>query len=403
MSTEDLSAERAICEAHRNAAGDAYWEPRAVQDSAMSRRAFDDGFDRGWQAARASSAAAVPTDSRSMAMALINPACDRLREWVAIGPVQLAALESFVDALAATPAPPQAVPAIKDHQIAQAVNTLRDVAVQYHGTQQLRDRIADVVVPLLREATTTPQAIPAIPTMADAVAAGDGTLHGAIDHWQERALKAEAETQRLRDELALCCELKREYQERAAAVSQAAPATDAEAVPACQCEACSPNTFGNMRMILCSICGNKRCPHAADHRNACTNSNEPGQLGSSYPAVDWDFIASRAPASPVAVDAATLTDDEIIALAVKHKLGRTMSPIGMQTGDVFVTDQGYRTSELLDFARAVGAGSREPLTEDEVFASDRIMEVNAHCGLSMRWLMELVQAIEQTAAARGKA
>ena len=37
-----------------------------------------------------------------------------------------------------------------------------------------------------------------------------------------------------------------------------------------------------MRMFLCSECGNKRCPHAADHRNACTNSNEPGQKGSLY-------------------------------------------------------------------------------------------------------------------------
>lgn len=29
--------------------------------------------------------------------------------------------------------------------------------------------------------------------MDDALAAGDGTLHGAIDHWQERTLRAEAE------------------------------------------------------------------------------------------------------------------------------------------------------------------------------------------------------------------
>lgn len=36
------------------------------------------------------------------------------------------------------------------------------------------------------------------------------------------------------------------------------------------------------RMILCPTCGNKRCPHAADHRNACTGSNEPGQSGSAY-------------------------------------------------------------------------------------------------------------------------
>jgi hypothetical protein len=39
------------------------------------------------------------------------------------------------------------------------------------------------------------------------------------------------------------------------------------------------------RMILCVICGNKRCPHASDHRYACTDSNEPGQPGSVYGAV----------------------------------------------------------------------------------------------------------------------
>ena len=29
-------------------------------------------------------------------------------------------------------------------------------------------------------------------------------------------------------------------------------------------------------------CGNKRCPHASDHRFACTNSNATGQPGSDY-------------------------------------------------------------------------------------------------------------------------
>jgi hypothetical protein len=35
-------------------------------------------------------------------------------------------------------------------------------------------------------------------------------------------------------------------------------------------------------MILCKKCGNKRCPHATNHRLKCTNSNEPGQKGSNY-------------------------------------------------------------------------------------------------------------------------
>lgn len=35
--------------------------------------------------------------------------------------------------------------------------------------------------------------------------------------------------------------------------------------------------------VVCAICGNKRCPHANDHRLDCTDSNEPGQVGSAYP------------------------------------------------------------------------------------------------------------------------
>ena len=34
--------------------------------------------------------------------------------------------------------------------------------------------------------------------------------------------------------------------------------------------------------IVCSSCGNKRCPKASDHRLECTRSNEPGQEGSFY-------------------------------------------------------------------------------------------------------------------------
>ena len=36
------------------------------------------------------------------------------------------------------------------------------------------------------------------------------------------------------------------------------------------------------RMIVCPVCGNKRCPKATDHNIECTNSNEPGQKGSRY-------------------------------------------------------------------------------------------------------------------------
>ena len=52
----------------------------------------------------------------------------------------------------------------------------------------------------------------------------------------------------------------------------------------CWCQTCRPVTMNDMRFVVCPECGNKRCPHANDHNNACTGSNEPGQIGSAYPA-----------------------------------------------------------------------------------------------------------------------
>ncbi|EKS5462317.1 DUF550 domain-containing protein [Escherichia coli] len=40
---------------------------------------------------------------------------------------------------------------LKDHQIRELVNNLRDVALEYHGTQQLRERIAHVVRAAMQE------------------------------------------------------------------------------------------------------------------------------------------------------------------------------------------------------------------------------------------------------------
>ena len=36
------------------------------------------------------------------------------------------------------------------------------------------------------------------------------------------------------------------------------------------------------RMILCSECGNKRCPKATNHELQCTDSNAPNQAGSVF-------------------------------------------------------------------------------------------------------------------------
>ena len=48
-------------------------------------------------------------------------------------------------------------------------------------------------------------------------------------------------------------------------------------------------------MILCPICGNKRCPHATNHRHACTGSNEPGQVGSAYAERKLHNVGSEGP------------------------------------------------------------------------------------------------------------
>jgi hypothetical protein len=55
------------------------------------------------------------------------------------------------DALTQAPQEP-----IKDHVIAKTVNELRDIALQFHDTQQLRERIAGVLVPVLRSAPQEP-------------------------------------------------------------------------------------------------------------------------------------------------------------------------------------------------------------------------------------------------------
>ena len=54
-----------------------------------------------------------------------------------------------------------------------------------------------------------------------------------------------------------------------------------------------------------------------------------------------------------------MTEDETIALAVSCNLGRSMPPLGVNTGEVFATDRSYRTAELFAFANAVRAAERE--------------------------------------------
>ncbi len=53
----------------------------------------------------------------------------------------------------------------------------------------------------------------------------------------------------------------------------------------CWCTTCRPITLEDMRFVVCPDCGNKRCPKAHNHALSCTNSNDPGQPGSSWESV----------------------------------------------------------------------------------------------------------------------
>lgn len=82
--------------------------------------------------------------------------------------------------------------------------------------------------------------------------------------------------------------------------------------PVCPCFTCQNKPdwgFKNpvlMHMVVCPVCGNKRCPKATLHTNFCTGSNEPGQPGSRY-SVRWatgpndeNGVPMHHPASPAA-------------------------------------------------------------------------------------------------------
>lgn len=52
---------------------------------------------------------------------------------------------------------PPAPVSMKDHQIRELVNELRDIAVEYHGTQQLRERIARTIRAAMLQGAEQPQ------------------------------------------------------------------------------------------------------------------------------------------------------------------------------------------------------------------------------------------------------
>ena len=86
----------------------------------------------------------------------------------------------------------------------------------------------------------------------------------------------------------------------------------------CWCTTCrppDPADPSSMRLALCPSCGNKRCPRAHNHTLACTNSNAPGQPGSS-----WEHVRpihETAACAPRLAGEQTAADRELLELAAK--------------------------------------------------------------------------------------
>lgn len=137
---------------------------------------------------------------------------------------------------------------MKDHEIRELVNQLRDIAIEYHGTQQLRERIARAVRAAILQAQSDDDGEP-------------------TDDERIMAIEGIHKCERCGDEGWVVGEM---------------------GITRCACRTCRPVVLNDMRFVVCPDCGNKRCPRANDHRNACTGSNEPGQEGSAYPAASQE-------------------------------------------------------------------------------------------------------------------
>ena len=62
-----------------------------------------------------------------------------------------------------------------------------------------------------------------------------------------------------------------------------------EKIEGCGCYECVKNDVDEngtsvllKGIITCPLCGNRRCPKATSHENACTGSDDPWQEGSRY-------------------------------------------------------------------------------------------------------------------------
>lgn len=169
----------------------------------------------------------------------------------------------------------------------------------------------------------------------------------------------------------------------------------------CGCEACvrmrrGPNSLNPLLApgwrYACEVCGNKRCPHHADHNFACTNSNESGQVG---------VVGSR-PLEHLEPDCEPFSFEEIVA---RQKAWESWTPQDaadlangaawrklVESGREFSVDHSEGVTEVWFYAPQVG-NARAPTLPEAVAAA---LGDCADCGWQPCQCDRLDAAVERT-------
>ncbi len=193
--------------------------------------------------------------------------------------------------LYAAPQLPQPAP---EHLAALA--TLESKGYTWHGGQLWKPPIGKAPLYITGEESTVPETLPCPVMLEPGLRFGKGvrtqTMLDALQRRAEYYAELEAMTPERRadhdvgmKEFAAVLQGAKSGERLGAEFEESlTDLIDAEMEPTCWCLTCRPVTMNDARFVVCPDCGNKRCPHANDHRNTCTGSNEPGQEGSAYPA-----------------------------------------------------------------------------------------------------------------------
>ncbi|WP_244097331.1 hypothetical protein [Burkholderia cenocepacia] len=117
----------------------------------------------------------------------------------------------FLADVTTSPTQADAQAGLTDRQIADAVNTLRDIAILFHDAQQLRERIAGVVVPLLSAHPARPG--PSVPLLVPCPVCG-GEAAGHIDRLERTTISPERSVVAADDPISALLELHAEVLEQ---------------------------------------------------------------------------------------------------------------------------------------------------------------------------------------------